>query len=344
MDLITQGLLGATIGQAFFTRRLGRQAVVVGALAGLAPDADVFIQYLSNDPFADIKYHRWLTHSFWFGLVLSPPWAYWLAKKRIIQYSALTFSQRFKSWFWLLFLGLFTHPVLDIFTTYGTQFFVPFSDVRLHWNAIAIIDIGYSLILIIALIAGWRFDRNNTSHRGQRWGQIALLLSTLYLGTGLAINKYTVSFAQHILPEYTIKAHPTLFQLIYRKVYAYHTHETCVSYYTIFKPHTLHFQCRKRQYDDGIAALLTSATGQTYRWFTDDEYWIERDPHDHALIRMHDIRFSLPHSSFTGLWGIEARITSTGQWLSEPQRFTTPRPSLRALWETILQPAVSNQP
>ena len=41
MDTVTQGLLGAVIGQAGFRHRLGRRALLFGAACGLAPDLDM---------------------------------------------------------------------------------------------------------------------------------------------------------------------------------------------------------------------------------------------------------------------------------------------------------------
>ena len=344
MDLVTQGLLGAAIGQAFFTKRLGRQAVTVGALAGLLPDADVLVKYFSNDPMADLKYHRWITHSFWFGLVLSPPIAYYLAKTRPVYTTILNFKQRFQSWFWLLFWALFTHPVLDLFTTFGTQFYAPFSNYRIHWNAVAIIDFGYSLTLVAALIAGWRHDRKGHWHRGQHWAQIALVVTTAYLGGGYAIDRYTVDYASQVMPGYTIKAHPTLAQPFYRKVYAYHTHEVCAGYYTPFKPHYLHFQCRNRQYDAGIQALLSSSMGQTFLWLTDDELWPERDINDLTLVRVHDLRFTHPQSAFQGAWGIAAHVSTDGTLLDEPRRYSTGYPTLSCVWHYVIRPAFGLQP
>ena len=41
MDTLTQGLLGATCGQALYGRRLGKSAITWGALVGMVPDLDM---------------------------------------------------------------------------------------------------------------------------------------------------------------------------------------------------------------------------------------------------------------------------------------------------------------
>ncbi|MEM1123441.1 MAG: metal-dependent hydrolase, partial [Bacteroidota bacterium] len=39
-----------------------------------------------------------------------------------------------KDWTWLFFWSIFTHPLLDAFTAYGTQLFAPFSNYRVAFN------------------------------------------------------------------------------------------------------------------------------------------------------------------------------------------------------------------
>jgi inner membrane protein len=41
LEPVTQGLLGATFGQALYGRALGKKALTHGALAGMLPDLDV---------------------------------------------------------------------------------------------------------------------------------------------------------------------------------------------------------------------------------------------------------------------------------------------------------------
>ena len=45
-----------------------------------------------------------------------------------------------KEWVWLFFLSIFTHPLLDAFTSYGTQLFAPFSNYRVAFNTISVVD------------------------------------------------------------------------------------------------------------------------------------------------------------------------------------------------------------
>ena len=82
MDPLTQGLLGATCGQALYGRRLGKSAITWGALVGVLPDLDIVATPLA--PMAEWLWHRGPTHALWFGLVVGPAlgWLIWKAEGR----------------------------------------------------------------------------------------------------------------------------------------------------------------------------------------------------------------------------------------------------------------------
>ena len=65
MDPITQGTFGGLFSQFFSSKKKITVATIIGVLAGLAPDLDVFIKS-SYDPLLSLEYHRQFTHSFIF--------------------------------------------------------------------------------------------------------------------------------------------------------------------------------------------------------------------------------------------------------------------------------------
>ena len=72
MDLITQGLLGATVGYAAAGKTLGpKKSVIYGALFGALPDIDIVFKFFSNHPLADLFYHRGITHSLFFAPIMA---------------------------------------------------------------------------------------------------------------------------------------------------------------------------------------------------------------------------------------------------------------------------------
>jgi inner membrane protein len=77
-----------------------------------------------------------------------------------------------------LWLALFTHPLLDLMTVYGTQVWQPLSDEAYGLGSMFIIDPLYSLPLLLGLIVA-------AVARGHTWGlranALGLLVSTVYL-------------------------------------------------------------------------------------------------------------------------------------------------------------------
>ena len=67
MDSLTQAALGGALGGAVLGSRLGRGAIVGGALLATLPDLDVLIDY--GDAVANFSEHRGFSHSL---LVLAP--------------------------------------------------------------------------------------------------------------------------------------------------------------------------------------------------------------------------------------------------------------------------------
>ena len=65
MDPFTQGIVGTTVAQSGSKRDTLIIASVIGLLAGLAADLDIFIRS-STDPLLFLEYHRHFTHSIFF--------------------------------------------------------------------------------------------------------------------------------------------------------------------------------------------------------------------------------------------------------------------------------------
>lgn len=108
----------------------------------------------------------------------------------------------FKQWYWLFFLSIITHPILDCFTTYGTQLYLPFSRQRIAWNNISVLDPFYTVPFIICLIVALILAQGSRSRR--IWNTIGLVISCSYMALTF-VHKYKVDTemvaqltAQHI--------------------------------------------------------------------------------------------------------------------------------------------------
>jgi len=138
-------VLGAAVGEVLAGKQIGNKALLWGAIGGTIPDLDVLGAFFM-DEVEYVNFHRGISHSLIFAFITSPILGWLMYKSR---WSA---GKPFKFWVKLFFWTLFTHPLLDIFTSYGTQIFLPFSDVRVELNTIFIIDPAYTLPMLIALI------------------------------------------------------------------------------------------------------------------------------------------------------------------------------------------------
>ena len=133
MDSFTHIVLGACIGEAIAGKRIGKKALLLGAIAQSLPDIDI-IASLWLPVSGDLLEHRGITHSLLFVAVVSPLLA-WLCGK-MFHGPDMTFKR------WWLFWGLeiFIHIFIDVFNAYGTGWFEPFSNYRVSFNTMFVAD------------------------------------------------------------------------------------------------------------------------------------------------------------------------------------------------------------
>lgn len=194
MDSLTQLTLGAAVGTAVLGHRAGYRAALWGGLCATLPDLDVFIPF--GDPVADFTYHRSFSHSL-FVLTALTPLLVWL----IIKIHPHTAGHRGR-WYWLVWLSLITHILLDSLTVYGTQIFWPLLTVPIGLGSVFIIDPLYTAALLTGVLCALLMRRN--PGRGRRFNLLGLALSTLYLGWGLAAQQFVISHAQTALAQQNI--------------------------------------------------------------------------------------------------------------------------------------------
>lgn len=177
MDSITQIVLGAAVGEAVAGKKMGNKAALWGAIAGTIPDLDVFLRAFAH-PIDGALLHRGFSHSIVFALIASPilGWLLFRLYKRRFEY---------KTWAWLFFGSIITHPMLDIFTNYGTQFFWPF-ELRWTFNSVFVVDplytIPFGLILLVVLFL------KRESRLRRRLNYTGIIYSSLYLLWGVVVK------------------------------------------------------------------------------------------------------------------------------------------------------------
>ncbi len=181
MDSVTQAVLGACVGEAALGKKAGNKALLWGAIGGTIPDLDVLLNFLMDDVRSTL-WHRTFSHSL-FVLALVTP----LLGLAVHQIYRRRTDISWRDWNRLFFWSLLTHPLLDAFTNYGTMLFFPFSDYRVSWRTIFIIDPLYTLPLLVA--TGLLFFTKNTRNR-KKLATLALGISTGYLAITCMIKVY----------------------------------------------------------------------------------------------------------------------------------------------------------
>ena len=207
MDSFTQIALGIAIAEVCAGKKLKNKTVLYGAVLGTIPDLDVVVGLLLN-PVDAILLHRGISHSLFLFLFLSPILG-WIISK--IEKDKINFVQATNMAFWCLF----THVLLDLFTSWGTQILWPL-DYRFALKTIFVIDPLYTIPLVISLIMVWKTKdiilRKKYIIRG-------LLISSSYLLLSCFIKVYALNQFEKALTKQRIHyseiiVKPTAFNLI----------------------------------------------------------------------------------------------------------------------------------
>jgi len=364
MDTPTQIILGAAVGQACCNRTLGRKAVWWGALGGLLPDLDMVVAHALG-PWGEYHVHRGPTHSVFFGLLVGPliglgVWR-WYRRTHERGEGVASGARSIHPgdpilpgvWILLFTAAILTHPLLDIFTSYGTQLFWPLSTRRIALNGIGIIDPLYTLVLLIALVVGWRTRRLGPC-TGQRAAALALVLTTAYLFLGFGLNRRAEAVVREQLSsegvgEADIRCYPTVFQLFLRRVVVMRPGEIRIGKYTFLDAGPV----RWRQFEPESSVLaegvLATPLGRSFQWFSMGCFTSRVVETDQGfVVEIDDLRFGYPTGlPSRGLWGIRRRFDREGRPISEVERFRRKLPVpigslIRILWQDILGSRVNS--
>lgn len=296
MDPLSQGVLGASLPQSIADKKHIRWATVIGFLGGLLPDADVLIQS-ESDPLLYLEFHRQFTHSLFFipfgGLICA-----------LLLYPFLKNRLSFKYLYVFSTLGYATHGVLDACTTYGTQLFWPFSNMRVAWNYISIIDPIFTLpILILILMATFR--------RSKKWAMVALGWAAFYIGLGAVQHQRALKRAvelAHSRGHQTLRvdakpsfANILLWKTVYETKDHYHIDAVWVFVQTeFFEGDKVQKLDLKRDFPELSLESQQAIDVERFRWFSNG-YLAVYPGKPHVI---GDVRYSMVPNEIEPLWGI----------------------------------------
>lgn len=310
MDSITQAVLGAALQGTVLGRIQGRRALAYGAALATVPDLDVVIRYA--DPVSQMTYHRGFSHSIFVltGLALLLAWLVHSLACRRWPGKGYTWPRLFLS-FWLV---LVTHPILDAFTVYGTQLFWPLQATPLSWAAVFIIDPLYTVPLLAAVLYTAIKGMNG---KALRYMSLALLLSTAYLGFGLAgrmaaEQRFQAALDQQGVTVSQVRAVPMAFNSLVWRVLAKTPegdyYEGISSPFDRDPPEMQRLPLNL----DAARQLSSAPLLQRLRWFTDD--WLRYDQIGDVLV-VTDLRMGIP-GNYTFRFNMAHR-DSQGRWVAD---------------------------
>lgn len=152
-----------------------------------------------------------------------------------------------RDWGWVFFWSIFTHPLLDCFTNYGTQIFQPFSDYRVAFNTVSIVDPIYTVPFLLTLIVVSRLRWDSITRKIWNWAGI--LWSCGYL-LFTVFNKQRVNavFERSLKAQGIVAERYLTYPTIFNNVLWYGVAESDTAYYYGLysfldtKPEVTHFE------------------------------------------------------------------------------------------------------
>lgn len=270
MDSITQGVLGAAIGESMLGKKIGNKGALVGAIVATIPDLDVVLHLLYSK-FEMLSIHRGFSHSIVFSVLGAFLGAFVLSKIRPLR------TLHKSTLFLFAWLCLFTHILLDAFTAYGTQLFLPFSNQRVGFDSINVVDPVYTIPMMIGLILSlWVF---RSKSKRSWFNNIGLLISSLYLLFTL-INKESV--------ETTISERLAKENITYDSMMTMPVGVANINWYGVAKGNDQLYLLKYAQFSDEENPIHVFAVNEAYldeidpnmadkvRWFAKGFYTVDK--------------------------------------------------------------------
>lgn len=286
MDSLTQIALGIAVSELCAAKQLKNKTFLYGAVLGTLPDLDVIVG-LFLDPVDGVMIHRGISHSLLLFVFLSPLLG-WLISKT--EKNKINFSRTTSMAFWCLF----THVLLDTFTSWGTQILWPLSN-RFALKTIFVIDPLYTVPLLISLVMVWRakdvFIRRKYLTRGLVISSAYLLISCfikLY-----ALNKFEKALVEQGITYSEIIVKPTAFNLILWNANVSTTNNYLLGDYSLFDSQAISYTSYPKNADLELE-LIENPDFEKLKEISEGWYIISKQ---NESLYFNDLRFGLLNSN-----------------------------------------------
>lgn len=338
MDPLSQASIGAAAAALLSRRGTVRQAIVVGALAGAAPDLDVLIRS-DVDPLLSLEYHRHFTHALLFAPVVG------LVVAGLFKLLFFWKRWRYKELATFAVLGALTHGLLDACTSYGTLLYLPFSGHRESWDIISIIDPIFTLPLALLTVIAFAW-------RKPGFAKVAIILCLSYLCFGVLQRSRAIAYCSelarqrgHVAVE-QLTARPSfgntiLWRIVYRVEDTYYVDAVQLApfasptHYAGESVQAYTIEDRRLVLED---TSVLAADVERFRFFSQDYLYL--NPEDHTVVG--DLRYAMFPNSIQPLWGVRV-VAERSDSHTEFVTFRDPsQRSFDRLWQMILGRSLSD--
>ena len=309
MDPISQGAVGAALAQSTAIKENIVKITLIGLLAGLAPDLDILIKS-SADPILFLEYHRQFSHS----LIFIP------VGSLLVTFCIFPFlkgSMSFKIIYLASFFGYATHGLLDACTSYGTQLFWPFSDKRVAFNSISIVDPLFTIPIVILLITAIKKRKSLFSFFALGWIVFYLSLGFFQYERVYSAAVKLAHSRGHKAERLTLKpsfGNLILWKAIYQHEDTYFVDAIRMTYVTSWCSGST---IQALDFNSHLPSIDRSSQQakdiERFRWFSQDYLAYDKN---NGLVT--DIRYSMIPNEIAPMWGLsidqKASLNKHASW------------------------------
>lgn len=299
MDPLSQATVGALAPASVFGPRRARAAALLGGVAGLAPDVDVFISS-PVDSLLFLEYHRQFTHALLFvpcGAALVALAGHWLVRRQLRPWES----------YLACLLGYATHGLLDACTSYGTQLFWPFADTRVAWNNVSVVDPLFTAPVLTLIVASLLWQRRALAWAALAWGVAYLALGAVQNQRAEAAGAALAAARGHAPARLTAKpgfANVLLWKTVYEHQGRYYVDAVRTVFDIAACPgRSVPALDVPRDLPWLDADSQQARDVERFRWFSADYVALDPRTPNHVI----DIRYSMVPNRVDPLWGIALR-------------------------------------
>jgi inner membrane protein len=305
MDPVSQGALGASLAQS--GKRRGDFALVggIGCIAGMAPDLDILIRS-STDPLLFLEFHRHFTHSLAFIPIGSLVCA-------LILHRFFRHRFSFGSTYFYCFLGYASHGLLDACTTYGTLLLWPFSDARIAWNNVSVIDPLFTVPVIILVVLAAKRGKRRWAWAAVAWAVAYLMLGAVQMRRAAGVAS-ELAMARGHYPAAVVATPAIASILLWKTIYEYDGRYFVDAVRVGFSSRTYEGSSLEK-FDPALHLTWLDPTStqardvDRFRRFTKGLLGVDAS----NPLRLVDMRYSMLPNDVDGLWAISLDPDATGE-------------------------------